>query len=142
MVEGKLNKDKTILVIRKGEMIVETIKGWCQKEGITSGLIQGIGAVDRAEIAHYNVETKKYTPMVLKEALEMVTLTGNVFRDEKGELVIHLHVGLGRANGELMGGHLVEARVGGVGEIIIEAVSSELIKKYDNETGLKILSES
>ncbi|MGI5841095.1 MAG: PPC domain-containing DNA-binding protein [Patescibacteria group bacterium] len=132
--------NKYIIKIKKGEKIVESLKRFCEGEKIQNGIVSGVGAVDRAELAHYRVDAKKYTPFVLEEALELISLNGNVFLDEdKTGLIIHLHSALGRPSGEMIGGHLVEARVAAACEILFENTETSISKKYDEETGLKLM---
>jgi predicted DNA-binding protein with PD1-like motif len=135
----KINDKKIVVVIKKGEKIIESIGEVCQRERIKNGWFEGIGALDWAEIAHYDVAAKKYNSFQLEEALEMISLKGNIFLGEKGELIIHAHVSVGRPDGEMRGGHLVEARIGGACEVILERLDLEIQKRYDEETGLKLL---
>ena len=76
---------------------------------------------------------------MLEEPLEGVSIVGNVFPDEEGKLIVHAHASFSRPNGEMVGGHLVNARVSGVGEILFTKLETNLSKAYDPETGLKVL---
>ena len=69
----------------------------------------------------------------------MVSLIGNVFLGPEKELIIHSHASFSRPNGEMVGGHLVEARISGTCEIHFSPINLNLQKQYDEETGLKIL---
>ncbi|HUV71987.1 MAG TPA: PPC domain-containing DNA-binding protein [Clostridia bacterium] len=133
-------EDRYLLMVKRGESIVASLEKFCQEEGIKNGFFYGIGAVDEVELAHYSVENKKYSSFKLKEPLELVSLIGNVFLGPKGELIVHAHASLSRPNGEMIGGHLVEGKISGTGEIFFTPLTSTLAKSYDQETGLKILS--
>lgn len=137
----KLRKfDKYYLkVIKRGENIVSSLEKFCQEKGIKNGFFYGIGAVDEVELAHYSVENKKYSSFKLSEPLEMVSLQGNVFLGPEGELIVHAHASFSRPDGEMVGGHLVEGRISGTGEIFFTPLASALAKSFDEETGLKIL---
>lgn len=128
-----------LIILEKGENVVASLKGFCQKEGLVNGFFVGLGAVDEAELAHYSVTEKKYSSFKLKEPLELVSLIGNVFLGPERELLVHVHASLGRPNGEVLGGHLVEAVISGTGEIFFTPLSSNFQKEFDSETGLKIL---
>lgn len=130
--------DRYVVTIARGERIIEEITRLCVREGIRNAKIEGIGAVDKAELAHYSVADKKYTPFRLREPLEVVSLLGNVFLGQEA-LIVHLHAVMGKADGELVGGHLVEARVSGACEVVITTLGTLLHKEYDEETGLKLL---
>lgn len=138
MKQAKI-EDKYILVIQRGENIVASLKEFCEKEGVFNGFFYGIGAVDQVELAHYSVEDKKYSSYKFDEPLEMVSLIGNVFLGPEKELIIHSHASFSRPNGEMVGGHLVEARISGTCEIHFSPINLNLQKQYDEETGLKIL---
>jgi predicted DNA-binding protein with PD1-like motif len=132
-------ENNCVVVIKRGESIVASLKDFCQKEGIVSGFFYGLGAVDQVELAHYSVEDKKYSSYKFEEPLEMVSLIGNVFLGPGKELIVHSHASFSRPNGEMVGGHLVEARISGTCEIHFSQFSLSLQKQYDEETGLKIL---
>jgi len=138
-MEYKKTDQGIIIKIVKGEKVVEQLKNFCKKEGIKNGWFSGIGAPDWAEIAHYSVVDKKYSSFVLEEPLEMISLIGNVFLGPEKELIIHAHISVGRPDGEMRGGHLVEARIGGACEILFTPIQASLTKKFDEETGLKVL---
>jgi len=136
--ETKINS-QYLIVLKKGESVLSSLKDFCQKQGVANGFFVGLGAVEEAELAHYSVAQKKYTSFKLKEPLEVISLTGNVFLGPEGELIIHAHASLGRSTGEVIGGHLVEMVISGTGEILLTPLFSEFRKEYDPETGLKIL---
>jgi predicted DNA-binding protein with PD1-like motif len=133
--------DKYIIVLQRGESLILSLKEFCQKEGIVNGFFYGIGAIDQAELAHYSVENKKYSSFKLSEPLELVSLIGNVFLGPEGELIVHTHASFSQPDGGMVGGHLVEARISGTGEIFFTPSESKLQKEYDKETGLKILKQ-
>ncbi len=128
-----------LLILKRGETVIASLKEFCRKEGLKNGFFAGIGAVDQVEVAHYSVENKKYSSFKLGEPLEMISLIGNVFLGPEKELIVHAHTAFGRPNGELLGGHLVEARISGTAEILFTPLPSNLEKEFDEETGLKIL---
>lgn len=132
-------KQKYVIYITRGEDIIGQLSEFCQKEGIINGFFYGIGAVDEVELAHYSVDNKKYSSLKLSEPLEAVSIVGNVFPDEEGKLIVHTHASFSRPNGEMVGGHLVNAEVSGVGEIMFTKLESNLNKAFDELTGLKVL---
>lgn len=132
--------NKYVIKIERGEMIMVSLGQFCKDEKIKNGLISGVGAVDWTEMAHYSVDTKKYSSFIFEEALEVISLNGNVFLDEKGEdVIIHVHAAMGKSDGQMVGGHLVEARVAAACEIVLENIETEIGKKYDETTGLKLM---
>ena len=77
--------------INTGEKVVETLKEFCKDNNIKLGTISGIGAVKKATIGFYNLETKKYYPKELNGDYEITSLLGNI-STMNGEVYLHLHV--------------------------------------------------
>ncbi len=65
----------------------------------------GLGAVSAATVSYLNMDTKSYEQHQLDEQMEVVSLVGNVTLRE-GRPFIHAHVGLGRRDLSMVGGHL------------------------------------
>lgn len=139
MEAKKVNQENWVIKIKRGEGIVSTLKGFCQKQKIDGGFFFGVGAVEQAELAHYNVETKKYSTAEFKQPLEMANLTGSIGREK--DLIIHAHAIFSNRKMQTIAGHLVEATVSGTAEIYLFKVPP-LPKKFDPETGLKIFNLS
>jgi len=132
----KIDNQTFVVRIERGEEIIASLQKFCQKESIVGGFFYGIGAVDKVELAHYDVATKKYSSKKFTQALELTNLTGNVGQFENN-LIIHAHASLADKKMTCLGGHLVKATVSGTAEIyFIQAPS--LKKNLDEETGLKL----
>ena len=134
----KINRQNYIIRLARGERIIASLKKFCQKEKIKGGFFYGLGAVDEAEVAHYDVSTKKYSSKKFNTALEMVNLTGNIGFFQK-EIIIHAHASFADKNIQPLAGHLVEAKISGTAEIFLTK-TKKLEKFYDQKTGLKLFS--
>jgi hypothetical protein len=134
-------RNRYIIALHRGDGIVKSLTKFCKEKKIKQGFFIGIGAVDFAELAHYSVENKKYSSKKFDIPLEMVSLAGNVIKEKDKDLIIHAHGTFGKDNFETISGHLVEARISGVGEIIFFPTQTKLEKSYDDETGLKIIQK-
>ena len=132
----KVNQKQYIIRGNRGEYIMESLKELIKKENIQGGFFFGVGAVDKLEIAHYNVGNKKYSSKKYNLPLEMTSLMGSISYF-KEELIVHGHGVFGNKEMETLSGHLVDARISGTAEIIIIA-TGKLNKSYNEETGLKI----
>lgn len=128
-----------VLLIERGEKIIEQLLAYCKKESIYAGSFTGIGAVDEAELAHYIVNNKKYSSKVFKEPMEICTMTGNV-SIMNGEPYIHAHITLGKGDFTLVGGHLKEATVHAVCEVYLIEVSKKIERKHQESLGLNVWS--
>jgi hypothetical protein len=131
-----------VIALHRGDSIVKSLTEFCKEKKIKQGFFIGIGAVDFVELAHYSVENKKYSSKKFELPLEMVSLVGNVVKEKGKDLIVHAHGTFGKDNFETISGHLVEAKISGVGEIIFFPTQTKLEKSYDDETGLKIIQKS
>ncbi len=129
---------KWVVSINIGEEVVETLKKFCEDNKIKLGTINGIGAVKKATIGFYNLETKKYYPKELDGDYEITSLLGNI-STMNGEVYLHLHINLADSNYNTLGGHLNSAVIGGVGEFIIEEIEGEIERGFNEDVGLNLL---
>jgi uncharacterized protein len=127
-----------ILRLFEGEEIIETLKSFAQKYGISSGTISAIGATNEVTIGYYDAQTKEYKKQSFKENLEILSLLGNIARFDE-EAFFHLHVVLGDEKFKVRGGHLFSATVSPTCEVIINALDTVTYRMMDKATGLKLL---
>ncbi len=67
--------------------------------------------------------------------LELLGLTGNIFPDEAGAPDCHLHVIASRSSGDVLGGHLFDARVFATCEIVLTEIEAEGLERHLSKTG-------
>ena len=138
MYYEKLTHNQYILRLVRGENVFETLQKFCRQEQIDGAFFSGIGAVDKAELAHYNIETQKYSSQKFNQALEVINLTGNIALHE-GEIIIHAHGTFSDTNMHCLGGHVVSLQVSGTLELSLQKTTA-LAKSVDSETGLKLFN--
>ena len=122
----------------KGEDIIETLKGFLQKYGVTAGMISGIGATDNVTLGYFNTETKEYQKQNFQGGFEILNLAGNVSMLD-GEPLIHLHIQLGDEQYRVFGGHLFSANVSVTCEILVRSLDTIIHREKDEETGLNLM---
>lgn len=132
--------DSDILIARinKGEKVVESIIKFCKNFGIEGAWITGLGALNSAELALYNLDKKEYTKKSLSGPLEICSLIGNIGTKD-GELVAHIHVVLSDDKMNAFGGHLNEAVVAATCELKVEIFDHPITRKHDKEIGLNLI---
>ncbi len=133
-----IGRQDFILRIKRGELIIASLKNFCHKKKIFGGLFFGLGAVDEVELAHYDVSSKKYSSKKFDQPLEMTNLIGNIAIFKK-ELILHAHATFSDRKMAPIAGHLVEAKISGTAEVFIKKFP-KLNKIYDEESGLKIFN--
>lgn len=128
--------------IDKGEKVVETIKEICQKENIQSGYFQGIGACDVVTTSTYIPEKSDFINHTISGMIEMVSLMGNISRDNNDNAFEHSHAVFSYLNdkGEVTvtAGHLKEAQISYTGEIVLVKGEERINRMFDTTTGIDV----
>jgi hypothetical protein len=127
-----------IIRIDRGEEIIAKLMEFCRENNVFCASFTGIGAVEKAEIGHYDVETKEYSSQTYEEKLEITNITGNI-ATMNNEPYIHAHVMLSDKEMKLIGGHLKSAVVAATCEIFLTTVATKVNRKYSEEIGLNLL---
>lgn len=137
MYYSKINDNLFILRLVKGEKVNSSIKSFCQKKEIKNAAVYGIGSVEKPTLAHYRVDTKKYSEKTMDGIYELTALMGNVGIFEN-EPLVHTHATLSDEEMKSIGGHLVEAIVSATAELVLTKVDSKHTKSYNEEIGLRL----
>src|SRR3989344_4957501 len=134
---SKVNPNKYIIRLLRGEEINSSIKKLCERLAIKNAEISAIGSVESPTLAHYRVETKKYKEKEMGGIFELTSLIGTVavFEDEP---LVHIHVTISDEDMNAFGGHLVKGIVSATVEIVLTVFGSVHTKSYDEEIGLKL----
>lgn len=137
-MQSKKIKNSYVISIGRGEEIIKALLDFCEKNKIKLGYFSGIGAVNRVELAHYSVETKKYSSKIINEPLEILNLAGNI-SSMGGKCYIHAHITLSDEKMNAIGGHLKSAVVSAACEVFLTALGSKAEREYSKEIGLNML---
>jgi len=129
-----------VLVLSKGDEVVQTITDYCARERIHLGWIQGIGAVKHAQIGYYDEKTKEYVFKLQPGPFEVAAMQGNVTTTD-GQAFLHLHAVLSRMDDSIscIGAHLKAAVVSVTLEVLITVIDVPVSRKYDEDIGLNLL---
>lgn len=133
-----INKNTFVIKIKRGEKIIESLQKFCKAEEIINAFFYGLGALDWVKLGEYNVSTKKYHEVEFSKEMELTNITGNVANSQDG-IIIHSHATVSDHDMQAFGGHLADGRVSGTAEIFLTKLDSKIAKKYDEETGLKLM---
>jgi len=133
----KKTGDTYFIKLERGEKIIESIKDFCTKNNIKCGYFFGIGALGEVELAHYVVETKKYSSEAFKQPLEIVNLTGNIATMDN-KVYLHCHATLSDEEMKAIAGHLVEGVIAATCEIVLVKLDTGINRKYDELIGLNL----
>lgn len=132
------SKNSYIIRFESGENLIQELCSFCEKEGILGAFFSGIGALQSATLAFYNLENEQYEYKNLTGDYEIASLTGNVSIVNE-EPFAHIHSVLSSDKFECVGGHLKEGIVGATCEIHLTKFDKKIERKMDEKVGLKLL---
>jgi len=139
MYKYKEVKDNVfVLSIDNHQPLMAALSAFCSAKGILAGSVSGIGAVSEATFRFLDPATKKYVDKTFTEQMEITALVGNISQKD-GAPYLHVHITAGRRDYSCIGGHLLEARINGACELLVESYPTAVIGRYaDPETGLNL----
>ncbi len=123
----------------RDDEVIKNILEVCRRESISSAVFSGIGGCKRAELQVFIPEKGTFETEQLEGMLELVSLNGNVVRDNDGKLFHHTHALFTfKKDGQhgIAGGHLKSTTVLYTAEIALRpTVGGSIGRKFDPETG-------
>jgi predicted DNA-binding protein with PD1-like motif len=136
-----LNADPPItyaVVLDTGDEVTGDLGKFAREQEVEAASVTAIGAFSWAVLGYFQWETKQYKKIIVDEQVEVLSLLGDVAVGDEGP-TLHLHAVLGKSDGSVVGGHLIEAHVRPTLEIILVQPPSYLRKRKDPETGLALI---
>jgi|SRR5215469_2049722 len=137
-----LNADPPVtyaVVLDTGYEVSRVLGDFVRDQEVEAASITAIGAFNRTVLGYFQSETKQYKKIAVEEQVEVLSLLGDVAVGAEGP-TLHLHAVLGKADGSVVGGHLLEAHVRPTLEVILIQPPSYFRKRKDPETGLALIS--
>ena len=127
------------LVIRmdRGEEICGTLAAICEKEDVELAEVSALGAVDRAEMAIYDVPSKPFFRKTFEGPMEIGSLVGSVTRKD-GKPYLHLHGVVCDSELAAHGGHIASMRISATCEMIVRIFPGEVGRRMDEAIGLNV----
>jgi hypothetical protein len=128
--------DKTYAVIfSKGDEVMSGLTAFAVREKLTSGWFTAIGSLQRAKFGWFDETRKAFRDITIDHQVEMVSLIGDVGL-ANGTPAIHAHGSVALSDGQMRGGHLLEAVAWPTLELFFTTSDATLIKEHDEETDL------
>ena len=136
-MEYKRFNNSIFLRVDRGEEVLSKILEVVEKEHVSLGTIEAIGACDKFTVGLYSVSKKQYFKKTYEGEFEIVSFLGNITtKDNKP--YIHVHIACGDDNNNVIGGHLNECRISATFEAIITVEKGSISRKIDERTGLNV----
>jgi len=128
--------EKTYAVIfGKGDEVLSGLTEFAEREKFSSGHFTAIGALQSARFGWFDAAHKAYRDIPINEQVELIALIGDVGL-VNGAPQIHAHGAVGFPDGQLRGGHLLQAFAWPTLEVFFTSCPTALVKKRDEETDL------
>jgi predicted DNA-binding protein with PD1-like motif len=127
------------VVLDSGDEAVAALGKFARERRIEAASLSAIGAFERAVVGYFDWSRKDYKRIPVDEQVEVLSLLGDVALSE-GEPALHIHAVLGRSDGSVVGGHLLEGHVRPTLEVLFVEPPAHLKKRKDPETGLALIS--
>lgn len=131
--------DTYIVRMDRGEEIISTLVAMCRQENIALASVEGLGAIDHALVAVYDVPTRTFFKKEFNEPMEISNLCGTVTRKD-GEPYAHIHATFCDSSLAAHGGHAIELRVAATCELVVRTLPGEVGRRLDESIGLNVFS--
>lgn len=128
-----------VLVLGEGESVAGEFEAFAVKNGIGAASVTAIGGFREAVLGFFDPVARGYVEIPVREQAEVLSLVGDIGRDEDGRIALHAHVVLGLRDGGTRGGHLVSATVRPTLEVMVTESSGELRRRYHKDVGLSLI---
>lgn len=137
MFYAKVSRNTFLFRLFKGEEFVESLTKFCSTHAINNGYFHAIGSAENPVVAHYRVDTKKYTERKLSGIFEILSIQGNIGLFE-GEPLVHAHGAFSDEEMKVVGGHVVKCPISATCEVVLKKLLSSHTKSFNDEIGLKL----
>jgi predicted DNA-binding protein with PD1-like motif len=131
--------DHYLLRLVPGEELHECVHGFCAQEAVDHAAVFGIGAIEQIELGAWDIPTKHYTRRRFDQAMELVSLQGNVSWVD-GSPSMHAHVCISGHDFVAWAGHLFTSRVYATVELWLRPGRGRVERAMDDYVGLKLLA--
>ena len=128
-----------LLVLAAGEAVKQTLEDFAAAQTLQSASFVALGAFEKATLGYFQWDAKAYKEIAVDEQVEVITLAGDIVRDEKGKPSLHAHTVLGRSDGSTRGGHLLEAIVRPTLEVTLTQSPAHLVRRKHPELGIALI---
>lgn len=127
------------VILDTGDEFTGCLTRFAHEMGLTASHFSAIGAFSSVVLGYFDWEQKDYRRVSIDEQVEVVSLLGDIALKD-GKPSLHPHITVAKSDASAWGGHLLEGRVRPTLEIIVTESPASLVRKFDPETGLALIS--
>lgn len=136
-MEYKKSNNLYFVRVDKGEEVLSKLKEVCEKENITLGKIEGLGATNKLTVGLFDIQEKFYHKTTLTGPMEITSFIGNI-STSNGKIYLHCHINVCNKNMQIFGGHLNECFISATGEFVITKAEGTVERELNKEIGLNL----
>jgi uncharacterized protein len=141
-VEGPGGVSVWVVVLDPGEEVKTTLIGFAHAQDLQAASFVALGAFERVRVGYFDWEKKEYLPIPIDRQVEVITLVGDIVRNEQGEPDLHAHVALGLPDGSMRGGHLLEGHVRPTLEVTLTETPLHLVRRKRADLGIALIDSA
>lgn len=130
-----------LVVIDRGEELMTSLEAYATAQELSSAWMNGIGGASHVTLGFYDVDAKEYLWKEFEEPLEIISLQGNLSWVD-GKPFWHIHGSFGTRDYQTISGHVKALQIGLTCEVSVRPTIHSLTRKFNDETGLKLLNQS
>lgn len=128
-----------LIRLDKHETLHDCLQRFATETNIQGGWISGLGGALAMTLGFYDLSKKIYKYKDFKGAYEVISIQGNIARDESKEPVFHMHGTFADANYAAFGGHIKDITVAATLELFVHRSYQPVKRRLDDVVGLKVL---
>ena len=119
------------LVLAPGTEAMGAISDFVLANRIQAAHFEGLGACTDAVLAYYDPVARDYRQTSYRQQMEIVSIIGDAAPTPGNGTGLHVHMGVGFADGTMHGGHLLETHVSPTMELELTASPVAIHRSYD-----------
>jgi predicted DNA-binding protein with PD1-like motif len=127
-----------IYSLRTGAKVPDDLLKIAKRDKISTALVEAIGGVGSLNLAYFNRRAKKYEEHQYHEFMEVTGIVGNITTKD-GSPFLHVHGTFGRRDMSVVGGHVLQAMVLPIMEVVITPTTNKALRRFDEKTGLNVI---
>jgi uncharacterized protein len=128
-----------VLMFEKGDELVSGLEDFARKNKVLGGQVNATGNLSSVTFGSFDSKQKRYNKtQEIRGPLQVLSLTGDIAHD-KGRPRLVCHVVVAKEDGSVLGGHVMQAHVQQLLEVVVVEASQFYQRQYDRESGLALL---
>lgn len=128
-----------VVVVEDGEEVTDALVRFAAACDVEAASVTAFGGFGASTLGFFDLAEKDYVRTRVDEQTEVLSLIGDIGRDDGGEQALHAHVVLGLRDATTRGGHLLAATVRPTLEVMVTESLTSLRRRYHADLGLTLL---